>query len=388
MENEKKASVLQNVLLVFGIIFSIILVPGLIVGIPTGGATIALSQSVSQEGIETMIREAKVSEYVYDLLMDELENEVTVEELKPEFWNGLMTDSITLSLIDDIVMEFVDCTYNGTEPQLDVSGVTEGFRKGITDLTENGFDDIYAACFEGAESKFFSAELIRSMKDEVETRVLSEFSEYGVTSLEELETMYDAQFGAGSYEKLWNEKIDEVRTEWEDEFLSEMDGVLESSTEELEQELNAAVREVAQDPEIRPTVDMLREISAKKETIKLVVYGIVLASVLLLLVCFWFKTAGFVVPSVALILGGLLCKLITLLEAPVLTIAKDAIVTEPGMEEIGDMVLDIVRGMIAPFFAEMSKFGLTMIGIGVLLVLLAILRGVIVKNMHAAGDTM
>lgn len=388
MENEKKASVLQNVLLVFGIIFSIILVPGLIVGIPTGGATIALSQSVSQEGIETMIREAKVSEYVYDLLMDELENEVTVEELKPEFWNGLMTDSITLSLIDDIVMEFVDCTYNGTEPQLDVSSVTEGFRKGITDITENGFDDIYAACFEGAESRFFSAELIQSMKDEVETRVLSEFSEYGVTSLEELETMYDVQFGAGSYEKLWNEKIDEVRTEWEDEFLSEMDGVLESSTEELEQELNAAVREVAQDPEIRPTVDMLREISAKKETIKLVVYGIVLASVLLLLVCFWFKTAGFVVPSVALILDGLLCKLITLLEAPVLTIAKDAIVTEPGMEEIGDMVLDIVRGMIAPFFAEMSKFGLTMIGIGVLLVLLAILRGVIVKNMHAAGDTM
>lgn len=388
MENEKTTSVLQNVLLVFGIIFSIILVPGLLVGIPTGGITIALSQSVSQEGIETTIRDAKVSETVHDLLMDEVKGEVSVEELNPDFWNGLISDCITLPFIDDMVMEFVDCTYNGTEPQLDASSVAEGVRTGLADLTENGFDDIYAACFEGAESKFFSTEMIRSMKEEVETSVLNEYSEYGVTSLEELEKMYDAQFGAGAYEKLWNGKIDEVRTEWEDEFSSEIDSVLESSVEELEQELNAVVREVAQDPEIRPTLDMLRDVSAKKETIKMTVYGIVLASVLLLLVCFWFKTAGFVVPSVALILGGLLCKLVSLLEAPMLKLVKDSLAAEPGTEEIGDMVLDIIRGMVAPFFAELSKFGLTMIGIGVLLVLLAILRGVIVKNMHAAGKAM
>ena len=51
MTEKKKDSAFKLVLMIFGIIFSVVLVPGLILGIPVGGAVVALPYSVSQEGI-------------------------------------------------------------------------------------------------------------------------------------------------------------------------------------------------------------------------------------------------------------------------------------------------------------------------------------------------
>lgn len=389
MENGKKSNAFKTVLLVFGIIFSVILVPGLILGIPVGGAVTALSQSVSQEGLETMVKEAKLSENLYTLMMDELEPEMAeVDELNPEFWNGLIKDSVSVDFIDGLITELVDCVYNGTEPQMDVSSVMDGFRGGLQDITENGFDDVYSACFEGTESKYFSTEFILSLKEEVETDLLSKYSDLGVASLDELETAYDAQFGEGAYDILWNEKIGELKKDWETEFLNEVDVEMNGIEDELEQEINEIIAEAVYDEDVRSVFDMFKEISAKKDTVKLVAYGIVLAAVLLLLICYWFGTAGFVVPSVALILGGLLCKLLTLTESQILKFIETDLATEPGAEEFGFVVMDLCKGIMAPFFNEMSKFGLTMIGIGVLLILLAILKHVVAKNMHASEPTM
>ncbi len=388
MAGKNKDSALKLVLMIFGIIFSVVLVPGLIVGIPVGGAMVALSQTASQEGIESMIKEAKLSENLHTLMMEELDREAQIDELNPDFWNGLLQESVSVEFIEGLLAEGVDCMYNGTEPQLQADSVVEGFRSGLDALIENGFDDIYAAGFEGAESEFFSTEFVRSVKEEIESELLGKYSDYGVTSLEDLETVYDTQFGAGAFEKLFDDEMKVIKAEWDSEFRTEVNDEIDAMAEELEQELNEALRDAVQDPDIRETFDMLKEISDNRDKVKLMAYGIVLAAVLLLLICFWFGTAGFVVPSVALILGGLLCKLVTLLETPIMEFVKTELATESGAEEFGFIVTDLVAGIFSPFFAEMSKFGITMIGIGVLLILLAILKHVVKKNMHVSGEVV
>ena len=389
MEENKKSNTLKTILLVFGIIFSVILVPGLILGIPVGGAAVAVSQSVSREGIGRIVQEAKLSEKVYRLVMDEVLKEAQNDDtLNADFFEEMVRDCITVETVDEIVVAFIDCMYNGTEPQIQFDSVLEGFRSGIDEISENGFDDFYAACFEGAESKYFSDVFIQSSKDTIEQEILSKYSEYGVNSLEELENIYDTQFGTGAYEKLFDEEIAEFKRGWDDGMLEGFDEEIDEMSEELEVEVNRALAEAVQDPDVRMLFDSLNEISAKKDTVKLVAYAIVLVAVLLLLVCYWFGTAGFVVPAVALILGGLLCKLVTLLEDAALSLVRDEIAADPELAEFGDIVMDICRGIISPFFAEMSKFGLTMVGIGVVLVLAAILRGVIKKNTAAADEVM
>lgn len=389
MEENKQSNTLKTVLLIFGIIFSVILVPGLILGIPVGGAAVALSQSVSQEGIERIVKEAKLSDKAYQLVMDEVLKETQNDDtLNADFFEGMLRECITVETVDEIVIAFIDCMYNGTEPQIKFDNVLEGFRNGIEDISENGFEDFYSACFEGAESKYFSEVFIQSSKETIEQEIISKYSAYGVSSLEELETVYDAQFGAGAYAKLFDEEIAEFERGWNEGMLDGFDDEIDDLAEELEIEVNQALAEAVRDPDVRTMFDTLNEISEKKDTVKIVAYAIVLAAVLLLLVCYWFGTAGFVVPSVALILGGLLCKLVTLLEGPVLSVIRDEIAADPDAAEFGDIVMDICRGIIAPFFAEMSKFGVTMIGIGVLLILAAILRGVIKKNTAVADDVM
>ena len=388
MAGKKKDSAFKLVLMIFGIIFSVILVPGLIAGIPIGGAAVGLSQATSQDGIESMVKEAKLSENLHLLMMEELEKEAQIEELNPEFWNGLLQESISVEFIDSLLAEGIDSIYNGTEPQLQADGVIDTFRSCIDELVENGFDDLYSACFEGTESKYFSMDFIGSVKTDIESELLSKYSDYGVATLEDLETVYDTQFGAGAFDTLFDEEMAVIKKEWNEEIRLEVGDELDTISVELEQEMNGMLSEAVYDEEIRAAFDMFKEISAKKDTVKLVAYGIVLAVVLLLLICYWFGTAGFVVPSVALILGGLLCKLITLLENPIMDIVKAEIATEPGAEEFGFVVTDLCKGIMAPFFHEMSKFGMTMIGIGVLLILLAILKHVVTKNMHASEPAM
>lgn len=389
MEENKKNNTLKTVLLVFGIIFSVILVPGLILGIPVGGAAVAVSQSVSQKGIERVVREAKLSEKAYELVMDEVLKEAQNDDtLKADFFEGMVRECITVEAVDEIIIAFIDCMYNGTEPQIKFDSMLEGIRSGINDMAENGFEDFYSACFEGAESKYFSDVFIQSSKDTIEQEILSKYSDFGVNSLDELESMYDAQFGAGAYAKLFDEEIAEFKRGWDDGMLDGVDFEIDELAEELEIEVNQALAEAAQDPDVRMVFDTLNEIGAKKDTVKLVAYAIVVVAVLLLLVCYWFGTAGFVVPSVALILGGLLCKLVTLLEGMALSVVRDELAADPDVAEFGDIVMDICRGIISPFFAEMSKFGITMIGIGVLLILLAILRGVLKKNAAVDGEAM
>lgn len=385
MEEKKQNNLFKTVLLIFGIIFSIILVPGLIAGIPVGGAAVALSQSVSQDSIQKTVQESGLSEKAYQTIMDEVLKEVqNSDTLKADFFEDMIRDCITVETVDDIVTELIGCVYSGTEPQIKFDSMLIGFRNGVNEIIENGFGDFYSACFGEAESKYFSEVFIQSSKDTIEQEILGKYPEYGVSSLEELEAVYDAQFGMGAFETLFDEEILEFERGWNDGLLDGFDDEMDALAEEVEAEVNQALSEAVQDEDVRKVFDILNEISEKKDTIKMVAYAIVLAAVLLLLVCYWFGTAGFVVPAVALILGGLLCKLVTLFEGMILAFIREGIASEPDVAEFGDIVSDLCKGVLTPFFAEMSKFGITMIGIGVLLVLLAILRGVLKKNAAAA----
>jgi len=389
MEENKQSNTLKNVLLVFGIIFSIILVPGLILGIPVGGAMVAVSQSVGKDEIVKTVQEAKLSEKAYQLIMDEALAEIGDDDtLRGDFMESLVRDCITVETVDEMVLVFIESIYSGSVSQLEFDDVADGFRKGIDDVVENSFDDFYSACFEGAESKYFSDSFIQSSKAEIEQEILSKYPDFGVNSLEELETAYDAQFGAGAYEKLFNDEITEFERGWNDGMLDGVDGEIDAMEAELEEDITQALSEAVQDPDVRLVFDMLNEVSAKKNAVKTVAYAIVAAAVLLLLVCYWFGTAGFVVPAVALILGGGLCKLLTLSMNILLDLVKEEIMATPEAVEFVDVILDICKGMIAPFFAEMSKFGITMIGIGVILILAAILRGVLKKNASVADEAM
>ena len=387
MENERTDSVWKTVLLVFGIIFSIVLVPGLILGIPVGGVITSLTSATSRESIQTMTKEANLSETIYEMLMDEILSEDNkIDDIKQEFWEEIVRDSITVEKVDEIVTVLIDSAYSGTKPEIKLSEIVAGLRKGLDELRKNGFHDLYSAWADGTDSKYFSAEFVQSFRTEIEDGLLSDYADYGAASVEELKSLYEKQNGAGSFSQLLDEYADEFDDVWESEFADEFDKMFDEMTDDMDREFNETVYEAIQDPDVRMVFDSLNEISKKSSTVKFVIYAILLGAVLLLLVCYWFGTAGFVVPAVALILGGILCKLLILSERYILNQVNQAIAEEPGLEGMTQPVFDIARGILAPIFDGISRFGTITIGMGVLLVLLAILKGVLKKNVVTADQ--
>ena len=383
MENEKKNDLVKNIFLVFGILFSIVLVPALILGIPIGGAAIGLSVTVSEEQVERVVEESGISGQLYDILMEELAKEVPAEDgLRQEYWESMLNSSITVENIEEVIAEAITGMYNGTQPNVDVSGIAAGFREGIDEIARNGFSDLYAAWEEGTPSKYFTDEFVQEFCSEVEKDILNDYSEYGATSLEDLETKYDSYYGAGAFETLIDDMKAEAETRWGEEFSVDADIV--GMVDEIEVEINDAIYETAQNPDVREVFDLFRIMGENSNTIKLFAYGMVLAAVVLLLAMYWFGTAGFVVPAVALLLGGGICKLIAMAETDVLKYLKTEIAAEPDLAGTEALLGDLLDGVLTPFFAEVSKFGLTNMGIAVLLILLAILRGVIRKNKQVA----
>jgi len=381
MENEKKFNGVKTVLLVFGIIFSVFFVPGLIFGIPVGGALIGLSSTVSREHIENIMEEAGVSEQLFEILMTELGKENPAEEgLRQEYWEDILQTSISRENIDEMIEGAIADIYNGNQLKVDVSSIAAGFQEGINEIVANGFRDLYAAWDEGTSSKYFSDEFVQEFCTEIENNLLNEYSEYGATSLEELETLYDNFYGIGAFAKRIDDTKAEVESHWNEVFTLDVD--LKGMTDKIEVEINDAIYKATQNADVREAFDLLRIVGESSGMIKKIVYAIVIVVVLLLLVCYWFRTAGFVVPAVALMLGGGLCKLLAMSEVNVSEYIRQAIAAEPALAEVQSMITELVNGILTPFFAEVSKFGITMMGIAVLLILLAVLRGVVRKNMH------
>lgn len=384
MEEKKKSNVAKVIFRVIGIILSVVLIPALIFWIPAGGAAIGVSSTVSQEKLVQLVRETKLSEQLLDMAKEEITRAVHSDEVNEEYWQSLVLDSITAEWVDSVITEVLDAAYSGSTPKVTIDAVTASLTEGMEALEQNGFQDLYSAWKDGTPSVYFSESFIQSFREQVEAELLKEYADYGVASFEELETKYESECGEGTFSELLDEKAQSFEEEWNRDFFEGIDTKLETMTAETEQKLNDALTEAVQNPDVRSVFDSLKELNEKESTLKLVVYGVLLGAVLLLVGCFWFGTAGFVVSAVPLILGGILCKLVAGFESVLFAYVSDFVTSDTTLSQFGSAILDVVGGLLTPLFAEVSKLGNCSIIAGVILVGLAIMQGVIKKNKTVA----
>ncbi len=379
MENKRKTNPAKMVCLIFAIIFSVILVPGLIVGIPVGGTLISASSTVSREEISSLLREKNVAGTVRDMALKEVKAEELVEEVNPEYFEKLMEDIVSVELVDGIIEEFLTSAYLGTEPQVDVSAAIEQLKAYMQEVADNGFEDLYAVWENGTSSKYFSDVFVHDFIGGVENELLSEYGGFGATSVDDLEKSYDAYYGEGKFKKLISERMNASREAWETEFNAKYESEMGNLTAELENIVNEAIYEATSNPDVREVFDVLQEINEEQETVMLVVYAVIIGAVVLLILLYWFGVAGFVVTSIPVILGGLLCKLFSLAGEPFMALVKQELANTAEDEYIA-FAYDIIEGLMENLCESVSQFGTTMIIFGVILVGLAIFRGILKKN--------
>lgn len=385
---KKKSNVVKIIFRVLGILCSIVLIPALTVWVPAGGAIIGASGTVSRENLKGIVEEAKLSGYVMDIVETEVVNGITSDQIQVKYLQDAVLESITTEWVDSVILDVFDAAYDGVRPQISVAPVTEKLQQAVDEVGKNGFSDLYSVWKDGAESKYFTESFTSSffatVDETIESEVLAQYPEYGATSLEELETMYDNYYGAGEFSKLYDELLDEkvkdYEAEWDQQFAEEVDNGFAEMTAEVEAEVNDAVYEAIQTPELREAIDIIEQVNNGAETLKWIVYGVMFGAILLLVGCFWLDVCGFVVSAIPMFLGGALCKVAVALGGRVYDFINDFLVSEPDIAEFAPVINDAGRKLIDPLFDAISKMGNMALITGVVLVGLAILRGVIKKN--------
>lgn len=380
MENERKNGVLKKVLRVFGIIFSIVLIPALIVVIPVGGAAMGVSSVVSKEAIEKKVEDIGLSDIVLDVLEERVLDGVHVDALKDEFLKEVVLGSITKEWVDDVIAEVLVAVYEGTEPEIDIDPFVKELRRGVSRVAEGGFRDLYSAWVNDTKSEFFDTEFIHDFWESIEDDLLSEYASYGVTSLEALEDAYDRANGVGAFSDLLDEKMITFEDVWNDEFTEKIDGSINNIAEETEAEINKTLNEVVQDKTVRKVFDFFGEMSEKSGLLKIAVYGIVFGAVLLLLGCFWFGTAGFVVSAIPVMIGGAICVIAKLLQQVAFDFINGFLGKEDVLTEFGGEISAAVGSILTPVFSSILSFGIIMMIVGVILIVLAVVSKVMRKG--------
>lgn len=385
---KKKSNVVKIIFRVLGILCSIVLIPALTVWVPAGGAIIGASGTVSRENLKGIVEEARLSEYVMDIVETEVVNEITSDQIQAKYLQDAVLESITTEWVDSVILDVFDAAYDGVRPQISVAPVTEKLQQAVDEVGKNGFSDLYSVWKDGAESKYFTESFTSSffatVDETIESEVLAQYPEYDATSLEELETMYDTYYGAGEFSKLYDELLDEkvkdYEAEWDQQFAEEVESGFAEMTAEVEAEVNDAVYEAIQTPELREAIDIIEQVNNGAETLKWIVYGVMFGAILLLVGCFWLDVCGFVVSAIPMFLGGALCKVAVALGGRVYDFLNDFLMSEPEVADFAPVINDAGRKLIDPLFDAISKMGNMALITGVVLVGLAILRGVIKKN--------
>lgn len=385
---KKKCNVVKIIFRVLGILCSIVLIPALTVWVPAGGAVIGASSTVSRDNLKSIVEEAKLSDYVMEIVETEVVGEITSDQIQEKYLQDAALESITAEWVDSVILDVFDAVYDGVRPQISVAPVTEKLQAAVDEVGENGFSDLYAVWQEGAESKYFTESFTSSffatVDETIESEVLAQYPEYGATSLEELETLYDTYYGAGEFSKLYNElldeKVKEYEAEWDRQFAEEVDNGFAEMTAEVEKEVNDAVYEVIQTPELRDAINVIEQVNQGANTLKWLVYGVMFGAIVLLVCLFWFDISGFVVSAIPMFLGGALCKVAVAMGSRVYEFINDFLVGEPDIAEFAPVINDAGKKLIDPLFEAISQMGNTALITGVVLVGLAILRGVLKRN--------
>lgn len=372
MENERMNETLKKILRIFGIIFSIVLIPALIVGIPVGGTAMGVSSVVSKKAIEKKVEDIGLSDIVLDVLEERVLDGVHVEALKDEYLKDVILGSITKDWVDDVIAQVLTAVYDGSKPDIDITPFVKELRRGIGPVAENGFRDLYSAWVNDSKSEYFDTEFIHEFWENIEDDLLTEYGEYNVTSLEGLEEAYDKVNGVGAFSDLLDEKMVTFEDVWNDEFTEKIDGSINNIAEETEEAINKTLYETVQDKTIRKVFDFFGKISAKSVLIKIAAYGLVLAAVLLLVSCFWFGTAGFVLSAVPILIGGTICVVAKLLQQVAFDIVNRILGKEDALTEFGGEISTAVVSILTPVFNTILSFGITMLIVGVVLIVLAV----------------
>lgn len=386
MESTNGRSTGKTIMRVFAIIFSVILVPALIFLVPAGGAVVTAVDMISKESIEKSIADAEIGKELYEECIREVMANSTIDELKDDVVENLLRNVIKQEDVESILQTFVDAVYTGDRADVDFSDITERAVDSLNKIYEDGIDELYASWKDGTASSVFSENFGGEFMDEIERYMLEEYSEYPALDLTELEVKYDENYGAGAFERLMDDKVEELRDEFVTEFKEPLTDAMAEAMKEAEHAIEEAADEVAEDGDVRDVFDLFGTFSAISKMIKVVVYAIIFGLVLFLLIFYLFDVPGFVVASIPLLLGGGICKVFGMAENAIMDFL-DREIFEP-VDGIGEqLAYSLVTEYLHPIFEKIGSFGMTMIIAGVILIGCAIMRNLLKKNKQATEES-
>ena len=380
---KKKCNVVKIIFRVLGIICSIVLIPALTVWVPAGGAVIGASSTISRDNLKSIVEEAKLSDYVMDIVETEVVNGITSDQIRSEFLQDAVLGSVTTEWVDSVILDVFDAAYDGVRPQISVAPVTDKLQDAVDELRDNSFEDMYSVWKNGTSSQYFTQEFVDSFMEMVDEKIKEQVPEYNENTLKETEEKYDSYYGEGKFAELVDNSVKSFEGEWNEQFSTEVDKQFGGIQEEIETEINDVIYEVVQTPELREAIDIVEQVNQGAETLKWIVYGVALGSVVLLVCLFWFDISGFVVSAIPMFLGGALCKIAVAWGDRVYELLNDFLLGEPEIAEFTPVINNAAGKLVTPVFEAISQTGNMALITGVVLVGLAILRGVLKKNKAA-----
>lgn len=390
MSSTNGNSTLKTILQVFAILFSIVLVPALIAIIPAGGAVVTAVDVVSQDNIEAVIEKAGVAGEIYRVAMEEtLKENAELEGIRKDVAEDFLKDTIRVEDVEDMIGAAIDSFYSGRRASVDFGKIAERTVDGLADLFLQGMEEVYDVWRNGATPSVFTESFCDEMFHDMEEDFLAEYSEYQVPNLAELETAYDEKNGKGSFERLIKQEIESFKenelTDAKEELLAEAEEVFG----EVEKDIEDGINEAVQNKDVRTAFDIFGELDERSDVIKVSVYALIFGIVLFLLLFYMFDTPGFVVTSIPVIIGGIICKVVQFAEGVVFTIVEEAVAeNSTGTKALDDLMRTLFDELLHPVFSGIGKFGTIMLIAGVALIGLAILRHVLKKQKQESEATL
>ena len=376
--NAKKAG--GTLRLVVAIFFSVILVPVLLALVPAGGVAITASTMVSQERIEQIVTEAHIPEEIYEVLMEEVEARASNGMLKAEVIEKLAKDSVKQKDIDKLVRTFIDGVYNDKSKNIELDEVEERLQSNLRDICEESFDDLYSAWMYGTPSDVLTQEYIDVLFEDLKNGILSDYSGYGAADLEELEQRYDKKHGYGSFDDLVSDRIMEERWSYNSRVEDEIMNGVSNGVEQAEITIKDTIDSISDEKAVRNGIDIARTIGDNRIILNVLVYVLIFGIVIILLLLYKFRTAGFVVSAIPLLIGGAGCKIVAFVERMIMSwLDRNLVVGIVEEERYQNAISTSVRGVFEVLFSGLSAYGTIMLISGAGLIVVAIVCSVIRK---------
>lgn len=381
MEYESSGGAGKTVLLILAVFFSFVFVPFLLMAVPVGGVVISATKMASQASIEQVVKEAGVSEEIFDLLMDEVEKQAPGGKLKPDVIERIAKDSIKKKDVDRIVRIFIDAVYNGRSRNIDLSDVEESLLDNLFEVCQGGYNDLCYSWLYGTPMKYFTESYKNSVFAELEQELLVDYAGYGVSTVAELEQVYDARYGSGAFDDMAEERISYEKSRYMREVENTLNSYVSEAIREVEKTIEDAMDDTSEEDDMKAITEIIRMLDENKTVIRVLVYSVVFGIVLILLLLFRLQTAGFVVSAIPLLFGGIGCKLVGLGEKMFLSLMEEELISEMGdADQYERLAESLFLCILRPFFKGMSDYGNVMLIAGGGLIVAVIVRKIIIKH--------